>query len=195
MTKLCNKCGIEKDIKEFYKGNAKCKSCKIEYQKEFANSNKDKIREYKKDYHVKNLDSIKEKSSIYYENNKEYIKNKSKIYYENNSEEKIAYQKKYAHDNKEIIKTYKKEYAKTYKNRRNKLTSLRKINDPVFKLKCSITNIIYSCFKNKGFSKKSRTYEILGCSYEDFKLYLENKFEIWMNWKNKGLYNGEFNYG
>ena len=27
------------------------------------------------------------------------------------------------------------------------------------------------------------------------KLYLENKFEPWMNWDNRGLYNGEFNYG
>jgi hypothetical protein len=24
---------------------------------------------------------------------------------------------------------------------------------------------------------------------------LESKFEIWMNWDNYGLYNGEFNYG
>ena len=27
------------------------------------------------------------------------------------------------------------------------------------------------------------------------KLYLESKFEPWMNWENRGLYNGEFNHG
>ena len=27
------------------------------------------------------------------------------------------------------------------------------------------------------------------------KEYIESKFENWMNWDNKGLYNGEFNYG
>jgi hypothetical protein len=44
-------------------------------------------------------------------------------------------------------------------------------------------------------SKKSKSIEILGCSFEEFKLYLESKFEPWMTWENKGLYNGELNYG
>ena len=34
--------------------------------------------------------------------------------------------------------------------------------------------------------KKSRTYEILGCSFIDFRIYLESKFESWMNWQNYG---------
>ena len=35
----------------------------------------------------------------------------------------------------------------------------------------------------------------LGCSFEEFKIYLESKFEDWMTWKNYGKYNGELNYG
>mgnify|MGYP000907082163 FL=1 len=34
-----------------------------------------------------------------------------------------------------------------------------------------------------------------GCTFEEFKLYMESKFEPWMNWDNHGLYNGELNYG
>jgi hypothetical protein len=49
--------------------------------------------------------------------------------------------------------------------------------------------------KRNGFSKKSKTLVILGCSYENFKQYLESQFEPWMNWNNYGLYNGEFSYG
>ena len=30
---------------------------------------------------------------------------------------------------------------------------------------------------------------------QEFKLYLESKFEDWMTWENRVLYNGEFNYG
>lgn len=30
---------------------------------------------------------------------------------------------------------------------------------------------------------------------ETFKLHLENQFESWMNWRNKGLYNGTPNFG
>jgi hypothetical protein len=36
---------------------------------------------------------------------------------------------------------------------------------------------------------------ILGCTFEEFKSYLEAKWEPWMNWENYGLYNGKPNYG
>ena len=31
--------------------------------------------------------------------------------------------------------------------------------------------------------------------FEEFKIYLESKFEDWMNWNNYGYFNGELNYG
>ena len=51
----------------------------------------------------------------------------------------------------------------------------------------SIGNLI----KNKSQS----TQEIIGCSFEEFKSYLESKFEDWMNWENYGLFNGEYVFG
>ena len=50
-------------------------------------------------------------------------------------------------------------------------------------------------FKSKGFVKNCKTFEILGCNTNEFKEYLESKFESWMSWDNKGLFNGTFNYG
>lgn len=49
--------------------------------------------------------------------------------------------------------------------------------------------------KDKGYSKKSKTIQILGCSYVEFKEHLENQFKPWMNWENHGKYNGTLNYG
>lgn len=37
-------------------------------------------------------------------------------------------------------------------------------------------------------NKNYKTEKILGCSFADFKIYLENKFEPWMNWDNYGKY-------
>jgi len=54
--------------------------------------------------------------------------------------------------------------------------------------KVSLNNI------NKKKNNK-KTITILGCSITEFGKYLESKFDDWMNWDNKGLYNGEFNYG
>ena len=63
------------------------------------------------------------------------------------------------------------------------------------KLKKRIRSAISNILKERGFRKKSKTLEILGCNIDDFKLHLESKFENWMNWNNRGLYNGELNYG
>ena len=49
--------------------------------------------------------------------------------------------------------------------------------------------------KSKGYKKNLKTEIIVGCSFEELKLYLESKFETWMNWDNYGLYNGKLNYG
>ena len=53
----------------------------------------------------------------------------------------------------------------------------------------------FSEIRKLGFNKSRKTTEILGCSFEELKSYLESKFEPWMNWENRGLYNGELNYG
>ena len=52
-----------------------------------------------------------------------------------------------------------------------------------------------NALKRKGFKKNSKTEQILGCSFEYIKEYIESKFESWMSWENHGLYNGELNYG
>ena len=79
-------------------------------------------------------------------------------------------------------------YMKDYQDNRLK-------NDIIFKVSRSIRTRISKSIKRKNFRKNSKTQEILGCSFEEFKLYLEAKFEPWMSWLNKGLYNGEPNYG
>lgn len=71
----------------------------------------------------------------------------------------------------------------------------RKKEDPLFKLKTAISSRIRSGIKSRNFYKNFKTKEILGCTYEDFKILIENKFEPWMTWENYGKYNGMLNYG
>lgn len=95
------------------------------------------------------------------------------------------YHKLYRLENKEELSTYHKEYV-----------SNRKKIDNIFMLKEYYKGMISNCFKNFGFERKSmRTNNIIGCTYGELQTYLESKFEPWMNWSNRGLYNGSPNYG
>jgi hypothetical protein len=67
--------------------------------------------------------------------------------------------------------------------------------EPLYRLKHNFKINLLRSFKSNNCIKSLRTEEILGCTFDFFKSYLEDKFEDWMNWKNRGLYNGEFNYG
>jgi hypothetical protein len=204
--KICKKCSIEKKLEEFHKDTRTkdgheggCKDCKKKYQEE----NKERIRENKKLYYVNNIEKLekyrleynslnKDKVSMsnkkWKDKNKEYMKEKSKEYYKNLSDEqketKRINTKRWLDENKEHVRIKKNEYKK------GKIK-----NDIIFALKHNINTLILLKLRNNGYTKDSRTHEILGCSFEEFKQYIESKFETWMKWNNRGLYNGEFNYG
>jgi len=68
----------------------------------------------------------------------------------------------------------------------NKYRKHRRKTDPMFKLTCNIRTLIYATIKSRGDVKKSKSYEILGCTYEEFKAHLEKQFTNGMNWLNQG---------
>jgi len=67
----------------------------------------------------------------------------------------------------------------------------RKSYDIIYKLKANIRGLINSSIRLSGYRKMSKTQSILGCTFEEFRIYLELKFEPWMNWNNYGNWNGE----
>ena len=183
MEKKCNICDSVKNIGDFYKNQTRCKSC----TKQYSLDNKNRIKEYKKSYREKNHETLNISDNKYYQDNKDIIREKQRIYYDNNREEIKEIQKKYRESNKEILSIKGLEYSKKYYNK-NK-------SDVIFKLKGNCRSMIGNSLRFNGYLKNSKTEDILGCTFEDFKLYLESKFEIWMTWDNKGRYNGELNYG
>lgn len=146
------------------------------YQKKWREKNKEKLAKYHRDYR---------------KNNPEINKINTKKYRKNNPDRA----KKSTHDYKAKNKNKIKKYAESYKARRRELDALKIMNDPLYALKENIRKTILKSFKKKNFIKTSITEKILGCSYIEFKAYIESKFESWMTWENRGLYNGQLNYG
>jgi len=159
----------------------------------------DKQKEYIKLYREANKDKIAAKRKLYREANKDKIKIYDKAYKETNKERLKeygqTYDKVYKETNKERLKEYGKAYRETNKEHLRLLQSNRRKNNPLYRLSCDIRSMIGEFFRSKGISKTLRTEQILGCSFDEFKAHLESKFEPWMNWNNKGLYNSEFDYG
>jgi hypothetical protein len=57
-------------------------------------------------------------------------------------------------------------------------------SDVEYKLRMRLRNRLYSAVKGK--SKAGSAVKDLGCSIEEFKIYLESKFELGMTWDNYG---------
>mgnify|MGYP003436258720 CR=1 FL=1 len=188
MSKKCIVCKIIKDLSFFGKSSRckdghinQCKECKKKYLYEYSENNKDKIKIIQKKYN----DSNKDKRKVYYETNKEIIRsnykswysensesvsNRTKIWYYENKERKIETAKIWNLENKDLVNEYRRNWSKN-----------KRINDPLFAITENIKSSIRRSIVERKFRKKSNTIEILGCSFEEFKSYLES--------------NGELNYG
>ena len=118
----------------------------------------------------------------YRENNRETLNNKAKVYRNDNVDEEKLRHKIYYDNNKEKIKIYRE----GYKTRRTELHREKMLNDSMYKLKHNIRSLISYTFRNEGYSKTSKTQDILGCSFEEFKTHIESQWEDWMTWDNYG---------
>ena len=172
MEKICNKCQIKKDVSYFYKRNgrgdglsgylSKCKDCQKIHNYNYKSNNTDKYKEYMRQYREENKKKLKEYINNWRIENVDKFQSGRKNWYQKNKEEVVR-------------KNY--EYCKN-----------RKSTDPLYKLSRGIKSLILISFKSKFTTKSKKTIEILGCSFEEFKLHLESKFDDKMNWQNQGTY-------
>jgi hypothetical protein len=208
--KRCSKCGCTILLKyfsenrkgELFKTCDKCREKGRKYdvkkkdaRKIYYSNHKEHMNNQSKIYAENHKDEIKEQNKKYYENNKEKLNTQSRIYAKNHKEEIYKSKKLYYLNNKEKIKSYNdnnKEYfkqqGKIYKdNNKEKIRIYERnrlktdINYRVLKnLRCRL----WSAVKNNV--KSAPTKELLGCTSEELKIHLENKFTDGMNWDNYG---------
>jgi hypothetical protein len=160
-TNVCKKCGVEKPIEKYRKyKNGFYTTCKACCSLKWSLNNKDYRKNYDKEYYKKN----KEKKDLAAK--KSTLKNKEKY-----KKVKDAY---YQENKKEIIK------------RKNRRVSERMKIDLVFLVKTKVRWSIKTVFSRTGYTKKSRTQDILGISFDEFKIYIETQFLEGMSWDNHG---------
>ena len=185
---------------------AKQKENRKIYHKKWRDANPDKIKkQYQKNkeknkarankWRKDNPEKKKEQDRQYRKNNPEKVKKGKKKYVEAHPERVKKSKIKYRNANLEQERERTKNWHKDNPNYINEYVKKRKLVDPVFKLSYNIRNMVCEAIKKGHYSKKSKSQEILGCSFEELKKHLESKFEPWMNWNNHGKYNKELNFG
>ena len=132
MTKVCSKCGVEKDVDCFskcrkYKDGlaCQCKNC----GKEYRLLNKNVLSKKAKLYYLDNKDLIKENAKNYRENNIEEISRKKKIYRENNKDEQKIRQHNWYINNKEYVLDKQKKNRLQHRDRYIELSKLYRENN------------------------------------------------------------------
>ena len=176
--KKCIKCNEEKELTDYPNKKISkdgktgtCKICTSKIMREYELNNKLRLILYRKEHYIKNKDSIIKRNKLYV--NKNYEKTK-------------CYRKIYALNNKEKTKEYNLKNKDKHNLRQTEYIKKRKLIDPLFKLRKCISSLILVSIKRQGYTKKTKTFKYLGCTFEEFKIHLEKQFTEGMNWDNQG---------
>jgi hypothetical protein len=156
------------------------KANKLETQRKYREANREKLKGASKKYYEENKETYQQNRDA----NKDTIKEKHKLYYQKN---------------KEVIKEKVKEYTKNnidkvrlaQKNWRKKKLEI----DILYRLSYNFSKKLRKLIKRNGHTKKDKTIDILGCTFQEFKQHIESLWQPWMNWDNYGLYDGSLDYG
>jgi len=150
------RCGdVREDGKVFWAYNINCINGEYWLTQEKWNLRKYKNLNNTRNWRSKNEEKVKELARNWARNNPEKIKAK-----------RIK------------DRAYNSKYQAEYIKRRSK-------EDPVYAIKIRIGSRIREAFYVNGYTKKSRTHEILGCSFDFFKNHIEQRFQEGMTWENK----------
>jgi len=171
-TKVCTKCKEEKNVCNFYyrqdweKYISICKLCDSKVRKEQYLLNQDTKKNYSKKYYYLNR-----------ETKLQYGKN----YYSQNKDDKKKYDEKY----RVFYKNIRSENNKNNRDSINEKDRYRRANDPMYNIARSVRSRLRRFLKSKNVTKKNKTFDIVGCTPQFLKEYLQIQFTDGMSWDNR----------
>jgi hypothetical protein len=155
--KICTNCNDNKELSNFKRGYRKCNDClKLKIKSKICS-----------------ICGLEKDIKDYYIRNKEIMNYRTDCKYCISIRDKPI-KKLYKEKNKIVLREKNKVYHKK-----------RLETDVLYRLKVSTRNLIRKSLTKRGYTKTSRTYEILGCSYIEFKSHIEKLFSNGMNWDNR----------
>lgn len=130
-----------------------------DYYREYRSANKERINAYLREYRQRNLETVRENERRY------QTKPRSKSIQA--ERQRIRREKK-----RDELNAKACAYAK-----------MRYDSDENYRIKCQLRSRLYSALR--GNSKVGSAVRLLGCSIEEFRLYLESQFQPGWGWNNR----------
>ena len=183
-TKICSKCGIEKDTSEFQKNNHNkdglrgwCRSCGRKYVDEHI----EQKRQYEKENRYKYRETQRKSQKKYREKNIDKIKERNK------SDLQVAKQREWREKNKDIITKRMRIYYLEHKEQWNQNLELRRkrenaryVNDIDYHLTRKLRSRFFKAIR--GLRKEDSVMRIIGCSLDVFRKHITSLFTEGMSW-------------
>lgn len=178
-TKVCTRCNQEKSLSEFRKKldklTAACKTClKHAYSVYLTPEKVEEQRESNKRYHAENKAARNRKSIEWHAKNKEVASERSSAWRDKNKQHLLDYFSRYRKENLAKILDANSIYCKS-----------KREADPLFAMRARMRCLIGNSIRNAGYSKRSKTSELLGCDWAVFKSHIESQFLTGMTWANR----------
>lgn len=177
--------------------------------------NKDLAREaaYAKQWRLDNSDRFKSNSLSWREKNREKLRAGYRSHYAANKEKRLAQAKAsrerdpllkekqaaYRAKNRERINSANRAWWKShpekqkqkdasYLSRKLELKRLKRANDPIERIKDASRTRVRFILEKAGVAKHDHTFDLIGCTPDFLKSFLEAQFNPMMNWDNYGTY-------
>lgn len=148
------------------------------------------LSQEKAEYSAANRAHIAARTKAFRENNLEFVRAREAAYAKKNRIARIANLREYYIKNRAYLLEQRRIYAAlpSTKARTNIWTRDKKLDSPMHRLKSSLSSRIRTCLKRDGYSKTSKTCEILGCEWDYFKSHIERQFSSGMCWEKVGVH-------
>lgn len=199
----CKPCLKIKKSEDYQRNRA----ARLEQMAEYRVANPEKVAAAKKAAYQKNREQYRAKAKERYSDDPLPTIHRSRARYASRKEETLAKAKEYRERNREAMKAR----AATYREANRDALNARQVQrqkdnreafnayqlqyrlnryktDPLYALQMTCRRRILCAMQKGGYKKSTKTENLLGCTFEDFKTYLEGLFLPGMTWENRGKF-------
>lgn len=186
---MCVDCGKQKPLLDFHKKRSclqpACKPCANKRAKKYRAENPEKVRDSLRRYYHDNKEKCSIDKRIRYEKNRDELKKKQREYNRKNRESIARKARQYREKNREIVAARNRDWKQRNREYVNNKAKEARQTDPMAALMQRVRVRLNDAIRRNGYKKSSKTNEILGCTWEELKLYFEELFKEGMSWQNR----------